>query len=153
MKKNVIATRAIIHLPNSIRTIAREEMTQEFRIAERKWRLRLTPEQREVIMGHSLNQLIGKVTTTFRSDLDLDSAQVIILINSDEAKDVHLGHGHRFLGEDRTVVREHKFFVETSEPTKDALLYSQLAAYAERELRTWVRTAVFYGVGSLATGV
>jgi hypothetical protein len=149
MKKAENCLEITLTLPKTYKRKLVALMEDEFLVASRKWGLKLNTEDKKRIFTHSIAQLEGKVFlitgTQWKSDdptLVLEVAtqkgnMFPIIIPSKEAEELAI-----------SLVRSHDEWRIDSEPNSEAVLLKDFYSFFLAEMEKWIRTAVFYGVGS-----
>lgn len=154
MKSTRTATRVVITLPSNFSDELDREMNEEIRIASRKWSVKTTPEQRNRIKEVTLAQLNGKAEAVFRSPLRLDIDQAVVVVSSAEDRELRLVVGQAYDDSELSpIVKVHSNYAESTEPTDGQFGYGDLPGIVENLLRTWVRTGIFYAIGSMSEPV
>lgn len=125
----------------------------ELKTAQRKWGVSLSEETIELVKRDSLNQLSMKVDLTLKTSWNF---QPIITLkikglsknsSSGMLKDLTLPDELKSVPEIALVLGREGFEVE-SEPSDGTVEPAELNGYILDRILVWVRTAVFYGVGS-----
>ena len=103
----------------------------------RKWDVELVPDEREKVANSAMQQLFDKASHNF-GNIWKGGQEVFINIDTHSEKLEH----------NSTILRQGNVFIESTEPDHNNVPVSELGGYLCDLLSSWVRTAVFYGVGS-----
>lgn len=145
MAKNKI--KIVIQLPHNFKETLKKEMTEELKIAQKKWEVVLSLLDKERIFECSFEQLEEKTGVVFGDKWNL-SDNITVLINSLTSREVI------YINEDSSI-KEELFFIRksggwevTDELFPERVNINHLRDKVIELLKSWSRTAVFYGVGS-----
>lgn len=135
----------IINLPEDFLKHLQKEINDEIAIAQKKWKVTLNTKQKTHIRKAALTQLASKVSSLAHSTWDLGDK---LLIN------VAGGSGKIELPKEikrnanLSIVLSKKGWEVIEEEADVAVKINDFYDKVIENLNTWVRTAVFYGVGS-----
>lgn len=138
----------IINLPEDFVKALTKEINDELSVAQRKWKVTLETKDKTLIRKAALAQLGSKVSSLSHSTWDLGDK---LLINAAG------GSGSMTLpkkfknDEHSAIILNKKGWEITDEESSSSIPLPEFYDEFIRTLYTWVRTAVFYGVGSYAS--
>lgn len=152
---NAGASRIAFHvkLASNYMDLIENALQDELIVAQRKWGVSLTEEALEDVKRHSLNQLSMKVDLTLKTNWNFQEVITLKIKGLSKSssngllKDLKLPEELDKVPGIKLVVGRDGFEVE-SEPSDNTVDPSDLPEYILNRILTWVRTAVFYGVGS-----
>ena len=129
--------RICVKLPENYSNILETSIIDEMEKACRKWDVELVPDEREKVASSAMQQLFDKASHNF-GNVWKGGQEVFINIDT---------HSER-LEHNSAILRQGNVFIESTEPDRSNVPVSELGGYLCDLLSSWVRTAVFYGVGS-----
>lgn len=127
-----------------------EDMVEELSVAEEKWNVAPSTEERRDIVRHSMNQLKRRIATVCGESWDQYGAINMTLKGYSYPYKIDLSKALPKGLEDAYVVRKRDGFAVDSEVGEDSFSIHELQDKIEGLIRAAARTAVFYGVGSYA---
>lgn len=129
--------RICVKLPENYSNILETSIIDEMEKACRKWDVELVPDECEKVASSAMQQLFDKASHNF-GNVWKGGQEVFINIDT---------HSER-LEHNSTILRQGNRFIESTEPDRSNVPVGELGSYLCDLLSSWVRTAVFYGVGS-----
>ena len=129
--------RICVKLPENYSNILETSIIDEMEKACRKWDVELVPDEREKVANSAMQQLFDKASHNF-GNIWKGGQEVFINIDTHSEKLEH----------NSTILRQGNGFIESTEPDHNNVPVSELGGYLCDLISSWVRTAVFYGVGS-----
>jgi len=137
-----------VSLPNDFISQLDKEIDGELQIAQKKWKLNLSEDEQNLVRKSARDQLRSKVSTLSKNTWDLGSKLVITAAGATGTLAVK--PGTKVNSEHSLLLNKNGWSVTTEEadavvPSED--FYEDLI----NRIFTWVRTAVFYGVGSYSS--
>lgn len=138
-----------LKLPKNFKRVIQEEMLDEYAIALNKWGLHLNSDDKQKILDSSIQQLIGKVNNVSGSEWDIETDELNVIVSmtktgqtsidlpSTEAENYNV-----------KLIRAHDGWRVDNDPNTDAVHIKDFYDFIIQQVKTWARTAVFYGVGS-----
>lgn len=152
---NAAASRIAFHvsLADNYMDLIENALNDEIAIAQRKWGVELGDEALESIKRHSLNQLSMKVDLTLKTSWNFQQVVTLKIKGLSKSsstgllKDLKLPAEIKKVPQIKLVLARDGFEVE-SESSDNTVDPSELPDYILNKIVTWVRTGVFYGVGS-----
>jgi hypothetical protein len=148
------SNKLIIHLtlPEDFMTRLADTIEDELAVASKKWKVELNEDSRDIIRRHSRAQLRQKTAETSRSPWDL-SSRVTVKVNATgtfAGKELELPVGLTAAAADLRLIRMRDGWEIDTEARDGSVALSEFSSFFQEKLLTWVRTAVFYGVGTYA---
>lgn len=126
-----------------------DTMDNEFDIACKKWEVRLTQSEKENIFDHSIKQVKRKTSENIKTPWDL-SDNLIVKVNS-QKKPIEIKLPAPEADSSRIKLFHTRDGWEVDQEMQDdAVTLANFAEHIKSRIKTWARTAVFYGVGSYA---
>jgi len=125
----------------------------ELKAAQRKWGVDLSEETVELVKRNSLNQLSMKVDLTLKTSWNFQPIVTLKIKGLSKSgssgllKDLTLPDELKSVPDIALVLGRDGFEVE-SEPSDGTVAPADLNGYILDRILVWIRTAVFYGVGS-----
>lgn len=137
-----------VTLPENFIEALNNEITDELSIAQRKWKIKLSDEEKEVVRKASFEQLRSKVSSLSKNVWDLGSKLVINVAG--ETGSLNIGPNQPVKSNLSFILNKNGWAATTEDA--DSVVHAQ-DFYSDliKTLFTWTRTAVFYGVGSYST--
>lgn len=127
----------------------RAEMEDELNVSCKKWGIHLNTESRDGIVVHSMNQLRKKVSESAKNNWDFDSKLSIRVSSVTRSGDISLPSASMVNSKLRLIKSREGWEME-QEPSEESVLISEFPDHFKAKIKTWGRTAVFYGVASYA---
>lgn len=139
-----------ILLPDDFEDVITTAMEEEFSIASHKWNVFLSNEAKEEIFRHAKKQLSTKVASVTKSNWDFGSVLFVKISDAKASQTIHLPFTNGFPEQldNHIILRGSNEWKLTDEQNDKTVLLSNFYEYILNNLENWVRTAVFYGVGS-----
>lgn len=126
-----------------------DAMEEEFEISCKKWGVRLNQEDKENIFQHSIIQLKRKTSDNIRNTWDL-SDSLVVKVNSHK-RPIEISLPAPEAESSRIKLFHTRDGWEIDQETiEDTVRLADFAEHIKSKIKTWARTAVFYGVGSYA---
>lgn len=152
---STMASRVAFHVKLADDYMARIEsaISEELIVAQRKWGVKLSDETAELVKRHSLDQLTRKVDLTLKTSWGFETSVTLKIkglskgATSGILNDLTLPDELDSVPSIALVLGRDGFEVE-SEPSDNTVQPAELSDYILRKILVWVRTAIFYGVGS-----
>jgi len=152
---STMASRVAFHvkLADNYMALIDQAIEDELKTAQRKWGVELSDETIESVKRHSLNQLSMKVDLTLKTSWNFQPFVTLKIkglsknSSSGPLKDLTLPDELKSVPEIALVLGRDGFEVE-SEPSDGTVDPADLNGYILNRILVWIRTAVFYGVGS-----
>lgn len=146
-KDDIIELR--IALPSSFKLQLQDAMEEEFEVASRKWEVDLSLETKKQIFANALRQLEAIVKSVTGREWRPEAKQLVVEVKNpkpgffaiDLPSEAAAKHSVAF-------VRSHEGWKVNQDPNMEAVELQDFKQFMEEQLKTWARTAVFYGVGS-----
>lgn len=137
-----------VTLPENFIELLNDEITAELETAQRKWKIWLSDDEKEIVRKATTAQLRSRVSTLSKNNWDLGSK--LIINASGESGSLNLNGKDKVKSNLSFILNKNGWTVTTEEAdsvVKAQEFYNELL----KTLFTWTRTAVFYGVGSFNT--
>lgn len=117
----------------------------EFEIAERKWKVSLTDDQRDVVRIHALDQLKCRIESLTESEWD-DVSKIRLCIKDESGELTVPSKGAK----DSTIrlIRVTRGWCVDPDNKDTGFPVNELQKVIQEEIEKWTRTAVYYGVSS-----
>lgn len=131
---------------NFIKSI-KKTMEDELEIATKKWNIRLSEDERNNVIFHSINQLQQKVQAHTRLQWDLSDI-LTVKVNSIKEGEVIIPDKSLKGPKIPSLIKTKDGWTVDDEDRDQAIHLSKFHTYFQDLMHTWARTAVFYGVGS-----
>lgn len=136
-----------IKLPKNFIEDIKQTINDEIRISQKKWKVSLTLQEKEVIFTKALEQLKSKTLNIFGKEWDFTD-KVIIFVNSHSYNEITLPNKkskQHFIrqGQSWSVDNDGLDYINT-------ISAQDFPAEIEKLLKEWSKTAAFYGVGSFS---
>lgn len=152
---STMASRIAFHvkLADNYMELIDEAIEDELKTAQRKWGVDLSDETIESIKRHSLNQLSMKVDLSLKTSWNFQPSVTLKIKGLSKTsgntllRDLNLPEELSSVPAIDLVLGRDGFEVE-SEPSDNTVAPSELDGYILSRILTWIRTAIFYGVGS-----
>lgn len=152
---STMASRIAFHvkLAENYMDLIDKAIEDELKVAQRKWGVDLSEETVELVRRHSLNQLSMKVDLTLKTSWNFQRVVTLKIKGLSKSsgngllKDLNLPDEIDSVPAIELVLGRDGFEVE-SEPSDGTVLPADLPEYILDRILVWIRTAVFYGVGS-----
>jgi len=152
---STMASRIAFHvkLADNYMELIDEAIEDELKVAQRKWGVDLSDETVESIKRHSLNQLSMKVDLSLKTSWNFQPFVTLKIKGLSKSsgngllRDLNLPEELSSVPAIDLVLGRDGFEVE-SEPSDNTVSPSDLDSYILNRILTWIRTAIFYGVGS-----
>lgn len=144
-------TKMIIHVDlgqDFVETI-RKDMEQAFDEAVKKWGVFVNFKQKEAIFTHSIRQVQAKTSENAKNNWDLSDHLTIRAISVRSGIEISLPSPEAANVKTKLFYTRDGWEVD-QENNEESVALNDFADYIRNKIRTWVRTAVFYGVGSYA---
>lgn len=149
MKKEESALEVSLTLPKNFKQVISDIMHDEFTQANKKWGLSLNSEHEDYITTQAWKQLTKKVTAVSRRPWDPTSTSLVVMISTNKKGIFSLTLPSREAAKYTvSLVRSHDEWRVEQDPNHEAVKLSDFHEFFINEVKTWARTAVFYGVGS-----
>jgi hypothetical protein len=144
-------TRIFIHLRLGADFMdeVRAEMENELDVASKKWGIRLNVEDRDLVLKHSLNQLKKKVSESAKHNWDFSPKVSIKVTSPKRASDITLPDPALERSKVKIIKSRDGWELE-QEHSDESVLIGEFHEHFKTRIKTWARTAVFYGVSSFA---
>lgn len=139
-----------INLPQNFVEKIKEVMEDEIDVASKKWKVKLTEDERQTVIKHSLNQVQRKVSENIRTSWDLGDTLHVKVFYS-RGGELTLPDPSLSGLKSRLVRPREGWRIEEDEPNDDMLHILDMDSFFVSSIYTWSRTAVFYGVSSYAS--
>lgn len=141
----------IIHvdLTENFFDILLDEMEKEMEVSCRKWELRLNQEEKETVIEHSIKQVKRKVSENIRTLWDLSDVLTVKVNSQKRPIEIRLPAPEAESSKIKLFYTKDGWEID-QEMQDDAVRLADFAEHLEKLIKTWARTAVFYGVGSYA---
>lgn len=136
----------IINLPEDFLKHLQKEINDELAIAQRKWKIQLDAKQKTHVRKAALTQLASKVSSLAHSNWDLGDKLLINVPGGDGR--IELPKTVKGANANLSLVLSKKGWEVIEEEADIAVGINDFHGSIIDNLNTWVRTAVFYGVGS-----
>lgn len=138
----------IINLPEDFLKLLQKEIADELTISQKKWKITLDTKEKTTIKKAALTQLASKVSSLAHSNWDLGDK---LLINATGASgQIELPKEFKD-NESLSLILNKKGWEVIDEEAEIAVSIGDFYDETIGQLYTWVRTAVFYGVGSFSS--
>ncbi len=152
---STMASRVTFHVKLAEDYMAQIEsaISEELTVAQRKWGVRLSDETVDLVRQHSFNQLTRKVDLTLKTSWGFEPAIALKIKGLTKGPtsgifdDLELPRELSSVPPIALVLGRDGFEVE-SEPSDNTVQPAELSDYILSKILVWVRTAIFYGVGS-----
>jgi len=152
---STMASRVAFHvkLADNYMALIDQAIEEELKTSQRKWGVELSDETIELVKRSSLNQLSMKVDLTLKTSWNFQpfvTLKIKGLAKSSSTgllKDLTLPDELKSVPAIDLVLGRDGFEVE-SEPSDGTVSPADLNSYILNRILVWIRTAVFYGVGS-----
>lgn len=143
--------RIFIHLKlgNDFMDEVRAEMENELDVASKKWGIRLNLEDRDLVMKHSLNQLKKKVSESAKNNWEFTPKVSIKVTSPKRASDITLPDP-ALTNSKVKIIKSRDGWELEQEYSDESVLIGDFHEHFKSRIKTWARTAVFYGVSSFA---
>lgn len=135
-------------LPKQFFKDLEDVIEDELKIAQKKWQLKLTEEEKDVVRKNAYTQVYQKASTVAGSTW---AGEKHIIVKIPYFKDVDLklnANTSKTLEKDLELVMTKDGWITASDESESPVLLSQIINYKTNIMLVWARTAVFYGVGS-----
>jgi hypothetical protein len=127
------------------------EMENELDVASKKWGIRLNMEDRDLVLKHSLNQLKKKVSESAKHNWDFSPKVSIKVTAGNRASDITLPDPASAKSKMKIIKSRDGWEIPVEQEHSDeAVLIGEFHEHFKSRIKTWARTAVFYGVSSFA---
>lgn len=146
-----VTNRIFIHLKlgAGIMDEVKAEMEDELKIACKKWGIRLNTEDRDLVLKHSMNQLKKKVSESAKHNWEFTPKISIKVTSPKRASDITLPDPSLDRSKVRIIKSRDGWEME-QEFSEESVLIRDFHEHFKARIKTWARTAVFYGVSSFA---
>lgn len=143
-------TKMIIHinLPKNFVEVVHNEMEQELTESSKKWEVSLNQSQRENILRHAINQTKQKVSDNAKNQWDLSDRLTIKANSTKKGIEIVLPDPNGNVPPNVKLFYTRDGWELDQEHHDEAVALVDFADYIQNKIKTWVRTAVFYGVAS-----
>lgn len=135
-----------LELPESFTQDLEDILHDEIAIAQKKWKLRLTPEQKATVFENARTQTRLKTSTVAKYQWDLTS-KLSLRIPYSRNTQLELKPGVKLDKKIDLVITKDGWVLANEESENPINLSSVLEKQIEI-IERWARTAAFYGVGS-----
>lgn len=148
-----------LRLPNDIKSVVWGTMIDEYRVAQKKWRVKCSPEQRSLVFTNATKQLFSRVNDLpegITYDQEENTICICALGSKDKEEVVDLDEASALpksltdlvlvRGSGKWVIKGSGVSVNPIEEIPLTKLYGRVLDYIQEA----ARTAIFYGVGSFA---
>lgn len=126
------------------------EMEDELKIASKKWGIRLNTEDRDLVLKHSMNQLKKKVSESAKNNWEFTpKISIKVGIPKPRASDITLPDPALDRSKIRILKSRDGWEME-QELSEESVVIGEFHEHFKSRIKTWARTAVFYGVSSFA---
>lgn len=146
MKNN---TKMIIHVDlgkNFVDTI-HKDMDKAFDEATKKWGVYINFKEKEAIFTHSIRQVQAKTSENAKNNWDLSDQLTIRAISIRSGIEISLPSPEADNVKTKLFYTRDGWEVD-QENHEESIPLNEFADFIRNKIRTWVQTAVFYGVGS-----
>lgn len=123
----------------------RDVMADELKSASRKWMVRMSSQDSDAVYAHALAQLRRRVTDMAHTQWDM-SDMVVLKLEYPNSVTLTVPGQSKF--HDLSLLRMKDGWTLYDEPNDDSVVLKDIKDRLQDEMKTWLRTAVFYGVGS-----
>ena len=147
MKKKSNKMKINIFLGKDFKNLLNSEIEDEFIIAQKKWSVQLSVEDKDRIKEFSLEQLYGKEEFILGSKESNNN--VTVIVESYEEKQISISE-NKFPDGKLSLLRHRDCYEIDYDNLIDSIPIKKFAQHIKKEIFKWVRTAIFYGVGSYA---
>lgn len=138
-----------INLGPDFNSIIEAEMADELMIAGKKWGIRLNTEDKDLILKHSMKQLQRKVSEAAKINWNLSDTLEVKVSASKGASDISLPDPMLENSRVRLVKSRDGWELE-QEFSDESVRIGEFVEHFKAKIKTWARSAVFYGVSSYA---
>ena len=141
----------IIHvdLTEDFISILLDEMEDEFDLSCRKWDVRLNQDEKERVLEHSLKQVKRKTSENIKTLWDLSDTLTVKVNSQKRPIEIRLPAPEAESSKIKLFYTKDGWEID-QEMQDEAVKLADFAEHIESKIKTWARTAVFYGVGSYA---
>lgn len=137
-----------LELPESFLQDLEAIINDEIAIAQKKWKLRLTDEQKQIVFDNARTQTRLKASTIAKQPWDLGS-KLSLKVPYTRNTQLELKPGVPIDKKINLVITKDGWVI-AHEEAENPVHISDLLAKQIKVLEKWARTAAFYGVGSFA---
>lgn len=127
----------------------RAEMEDELKVASKKWGIRLNTEDKDLVLKHSMNQLKKKVSESAKHNWEFTPKVSIKVTSLKRASDITLPDPALDRSKARIIKSRDGWEME-QEISEESVLIGEFHEHFKSRIKTWARTAVFYGVSSFS---
>lgn len=134
-----------LELPESFLDELDATINDEIKIAQKKWKLRLTEDQKNIVFDNARIQTRLKTSTVARQPWDLGS-KLVLRVPFTQNSQINLRPSAKTNRKiELTLTKDGWVIAEDSE---NPVPVSELLDKQQEIIKRWARTAAFYGVGS-----
>lgn len=130
--------------------VLNEIINDEISIAERKWQVKTTNEEKEIILEHSFKQLEARVQEVFKTDWTVDSKNSVFIFNSDKDLSINIPFKSSDEYSELSFLKLRNCWEVDNDNRAEAVNAKDLYSSILKEIESWLRTAVFYSVASFS---
>lgn len=130
--------------------VLNEIINDEISIAERKWQVNTTNEEKEIILEHSFKQLEARVQEVFKTDWTVDSKNSVFIFNSDKDLSINIPFKSSDEYAELSFLKLRNCWEVDNDNRAEAVSAKDLYSSILEEIESWLRTAVFYSVASFS---
>ena len=134
--------------PEKLSQVIKDEME----VASRKWGVDLYGDNKQIIADNSITQVLRKVSKISGSRwLDFSDSKLIVNVETEKSSQpsIEIFENSTHLPPIK-LAKIHEQFIVNNDPNKETVSLDEFYAYFTDQIEKWLRTAVFYGVGSFA---
>lgn len=149
MRKEENSLEVTLSLPKNFHQEIADIMHQEFVQANKKWGLSLNSDHEAQIAEKAWKQLTNKVSSVARRPWEPTSQTLVVMVSTNKKGVFKLTLPSKEAAKYTVaLVRAHDEWRVEQDPNHEAVKLSDFYEYFTEEVKTWARTAIFYGVGS-----
>lgn len=142
----------IVALPSDYMDQIEEAVTDELKVAQQKWGVKLSPETQERVREHSINQLVLKVDSALKTTWEFKPEISLKIKGLTKGSggfntDLNIPEDADKLDGIRLILAREGYEVD-DEDSDGSLNVTDLPTRLLEAILKWLRTAIFYGVGS-----
>lgn len=146
MKKNSDKIIIRVDLGKDFSSHVHSDMEKEFSISERKWGLSLDAEKKNTVFNNAVAQLEDKVSAVFDNPWEISNS---LIMSVKAYKNIEISvPDERLQGSSLCLLRRRDGWEVDTENTIGATNINRIPEVVKKEIRSWAKTAIFYGVGS-----
>jgi len=134
-----------LELPESFLDELDNTINDEIKIAQKKWKLRLTDEQKKIVFENARTQTRLKTSTVARQPWDLGS-KLVLRVPFTQNSQINLKPTAKTNRKIELVLTKDGWLI--ADEAENPVPVSELLEKQQEIVKRWARTAAFYGVGS-----